>query len=71
MCKKRKHNEVEKETEDANKVVLLDGLCIKSNGNKIRRTNHDVPLTKEKQLMLEQEKVERFKHFASISTVVS
>ena len=63
LCEKRKYDEVEKETENINDLILLDGMSIPQNKNKKCK----VALTEEKRLKLEKEKINQFRNHHHIS----
>ncbi|XP_076302286.1 putative ATP-dependent RNA helicase DDX52 [Lasioglossum baleicum] len=63
LHKKRKHDEVEKETENAYELTLLDGMTISKNWNKKSK----ISLTQEKRLKLEQEKINQLRNHYRIN----
>ncbi|OAD59569.1 putative ATP-dependent RNA helicase DDX52 [Eufriesea mexicana] len=58
LCKKRKHDEIEKETKNTYELTLLNGMTIPKNWNKKSK----ISLTEEKQLKLEQEKINQLRN---------
>ncbi|CAK9798331.1 Probable ATP-dependent RNA helicase DDX52 [Anthophora quadrimaculata] len=62
LCKKRKRDEVAKEAENINELILLNGMSIPKNGKNINKKYKEVSLTEDKQLKLEQEKINQFRN---------
>ncbi|CAL7933626.1 unnamed protein product [Xylocopa violacea] len=63
LCKKRKHEEIDKETENNNKFILVDGMSAFEN----RKKECKVSMTEEKRLKLEQEKMNELRNKNRIS----
>ncbi|XP_076649186.1 DExD-box helicase 52 [Halictus rubicundus] len=59
---KRKRDIADEEIENTNQLTLLDGITVCENGNKIRSKKYKEALSMEKQLKLEQEKVNQFRN---------
>ncbi|XP_003703115.1 DExD-box helicase 52 isoform X2 [Megachile rotundata] len=62
MPMKRKHDDIEEDTKDAGELILVDGMSVPKNGNKVKSKKSKAPITEEKQLKLEQEKINQFRN---------
>ncbi|KOC61471.1 putative ATP-dependent RNA helicase DDX52 [Habropoda laboriosa] len=62
LRKKRKHDEIEKETENINELILLNDMSISKNRNNIKKKYKETSLTEDKLLKLEREKINQFRN---------
>ncbi|XP_076622408.1 DExD-box helicase 52 isoform X2 [Colletes latitarsis] len=59
---KRKYDEINKETENTNRLILLDGISVPKDGSKIKSKKSKESLNEEKQLKLKQEKINQYRN---------
>lgn len=62
MPMKRKHDDIEEDTKDVGELILIDGMSVPKDGSKIKSKKSKAPITEEKQLKLEQEKINQFRN---------
>ncbi|XP_043248866.1 probable ATP-dependent RNA helicase DDX52 isoform X2 [Colletes gigas] len=64
---KRKYDEINEETENTNRLILLDGISVPKDGSKIKSKKAKESLNEEKQLKLKQEKINQYRNQYHIS----
>ncbi|XP_034174993.1 DExD-box helicase 52 [Osmia lignaria lignaria] len=67
MSMKRKHDEIEEDRENNDELILLNGISVPKNGNKIKSKKLKISITEEKGLKLKQEKINQFRNQHRIS----
>ncbi|XP_076170038.1 DExD-box helicase 52 isoform X2 [Ptiloglossa arizonensis] len=70
LSTKRKYNEIDNEVKDT-ELMLLDGISLSKNKNKVKSKKQKEFLNEEKQLKLEQEKINQFRNQHHISVTGS
>ncbi|KZC04724.1 putative ATP-dependent RNA helicase DDX52 [Dufourea novaeangliae] len=67
LSMKRKHDKVDDESKNVGQLILLNGLSVPKDGSKTKFKKHKESVDVDKQLKLEQEKINQFRNQQQIS----